>query len=360
MKILLIGAKKFPKSREGGVDIVIDHLADELKKQGHDVTVLVRKRRGIKVPKFYNGIRIKQIFTINRKSTDALIYSFFATLYAKFHKFDVIHFHALGNTFFLNFLKKTKKHIVVTIHGLDWKRSKFSKIGRKILLKSEEKVTKYANRIITLCESDQKHFITKYNLQTTMIPNGAKKPTFRDAKLIDANYGLQKDSYILFLARIVPEKGLHYLINAFNSIVCPSKKLVVAGGNSHSLDYYQKIVLLANNNPNIIFTGFVEGQVLDELFSNAFLYVLPSTIEGMPISLIEALSYKNICLCSDIDELLSVNSKNCHYFRSTDEKDLQEKLVDFMSNPKKEYLRENIFLDWEEVAKQTNDVYQKK
>lgn len=360
MKILLIGAKRFPNSREGGIDIVVSHLAEELTKQGHDVTILVRRKRGYKPPKTYNGIRIKSIFTINIKSTDAIIYSFFATIFAKFHRFDVLHFHALGNTLFLNLLRHTKKKIVATIHGLDWKRDKFSKIGKKILKKSEKRVAKYAHDIITLCPSDSSFFEETYSRHTTIIPNGVVVPKIVGADLIKEKFGLYKDSYILFLARIVPEKGLEYLIKAYNQIVNPTKKLIIAGGSSHSESYYNEMVLLAKNNKNIIFTGFVQGTILEELFSNAFFYVLPSTIEGMPISLIEALSYKNICLCSDIDELKSIGSKNCRYFKNSDVEDLSHILRKMMNDDKEAFIEENIFYSWKTVAELTADVYQRK
>lgn len=359
MKILMIGQKRYPNSRDGGIDVVVQNISEQLVKLGHEVTVLVRKRKDHKPPSEYNGVKIIEIFTMNFKRTDAIIYSYFATRYAKKNKFDVVHFHAEGNTLFLKKLRNAKdKKIVVTVHGLDWKRDKFKGIGRRILLKSEKAIVNYADNVITLCNNDKKYFSEKYNLDTTLIPNGFNRPVFLKPNIIKGKFKLIGNDYILFLARVVPEKGLHLLIDAYNLINNPKLKLVVAGGSSHSSEYYQEMVNKASNNKNIIFTGFVQGEELSELFSNAFLYVLPSTIEGMPLSLIEALSFEKICLCSDIEELKDIESKNIIYFKSEDISDLKNKLIE-LSDSNRTYKKESIFLDWQEVAKKTIELYER-
>ena len=360
MKILMIGQKRFPDSREGGIDVVVQNLALELVKLGHEVTVLVRRKKGYNPPKEYQGVKIKKIFTINSRRLDAIIYSFFATKYVKKAKVDVAHFHALGNTLFLRKLRNINdKKVVVTIHGLDWKRGKFKGLGNKILMKSERAVVKYAHEIITLCDNDKNYFKTKYSKDTLLIPNGVAVPQFFEPSIIKDKYGLSKTSYILFLSRIVEEKGVHFLIEAYNKISNPHLKLVIAGGSSHSIDYFNAVKNLANNNKNIIFTDFVKGKELHELFSNAAFYVLPSTIEGMPISLIEALSHKNVCLCSDIKELKDMKSSNIYYFQNKNVEDLKDKIT-WLMNEKKKYIDEQIFLSWTEVAKLTVDVYEKR
>ena len=358
MKILMIGAKKFPNSREGGIDIVVERLAVFMSQMGHDVTVLVRKRKGVEKFREFNGIKVVSIFTINKKSLDALVYSFFATRYAQRHHFDVVHFHAEGNTFFINKTKKLNSKIITTIHGIDWKRGKFKGLGKKILLKSEKRLAKYSDKIITLCENDAKYFKDTYNIDSFLIPNGVESNIhFLDGNLITKQFDIIPKKYILFLARIVPEKGLHYLIKAFKNIAKTNFQLVIAGGSSHSSLYYNEMVELAGNASNIIFTGFVSGDILSELFSNAFLYVLPSDIEGMPLSLIEALSYKNICLCSNIDELTGIKSSNCYFFKHGDVADLQIKLTEIMDNPPR-FKEEEIFLPWSRIAEKTINVYE--
>lgn len=355
MKIAMIGAKRVP-SREGGIDVVVDKLASGMAAKGQHVTLYVRKKKDVKAAKKYNGCTIKEVFTINTKSLDALVASFNATIAALCGNYDVVHFHATGNTFFLNLTKFSKKKIIVTIHGIDWKRSKFKGIGTKVLLKSEQRVVKYADEIITLCENDRDYFKETYNKETILIPNGFEKYQIIEPQLITKKFGLGKEDYILFLARIVPEKGLHYLIDAYNQIDIP-QKLVIAGGGSHSSEYYDEMKERAKNNPKIIFTGFVQGQMLEELFSNAYLYVLPSDIEGMPMSLLEALGHNRVCLVSDIREN-NVDSENSYFFKKGSVDSLKQKLVE-ISKSRKDYRENNSLMDWDSVVDKTIEVYKR-
>ena len=355
MKIAMIGPKRIP-SREGGIDVVVGRLSQELVKRGQDVTVYVRRKKGVKPQKSYEGVRLKEVFTINKKATDALVSSFLATLRGLWGGYDVLHFHALGNTCFLFLTAFSKKKIVVTIHGIDWKRSKFQGIGNKILHFSEKMVVRYADEIITLCQNDYDYFRETYGLETTLIPNGFERFPTREPRLITEQFGLRKEDYILFLARIVPEKGLHYLIEAYQKANIP-QKLVIAGGSGHSQDYYEQMRALAGDNPNILFTGFVQGELLAELYSNAYLYVLPSDIEGMPMSLLEALGYGRVCLVSDIREN-RVDEENSYFFRHGDVADLQTQL-EAISADRKNYQPSGSLLGWDEVTQKTLEVYGK-
>lgn len=149
---------------------------------------------------------------------------------------------------------------------------------------------------------------------------------------IGKKYGLKKDGYILFVARLVPEKGLHYLIEAFRKIHT-DKKLVIAGGSSHSFEYMEKVKKMAAKDKRILMTDFVQGRVLEELYSNAYIFVLPSDIEGMAISLLEAMSYGNCCLVSDIRENLEVVETKAVTFVKSDAEDLKNKLKELLNNP---------------------------
>ena len=354
MKIAMIGPKRIP-SREGGIDVVVGRLSSELARRGQDVTVYVRKKKGLEVPESWNGVRLKEVFTIDRKSTDALVSSFLATLKALLGHYDVIHFHALGNTCFLFLTAFTKKKVLVTIHGIDWKRSKFSGLGNQILKFSEKMVVHYADAIITLCDNDHDYFKETYGLETTRIPNGFERFPLRSPNVITEKYGLHREDYILFLARIVPEKGLHYLIKAYRQAGIP-QKLVIAGGSGHSEGYYREMQALAGDDPNILFTGFVQGETLAELYSNAYLYVLPSDIEGMPMSLLEALGYGRVCLVSDIREN-RVDPDNSYFFQKADTDDLREKLKEISRN-RKSYAPSQALMCWDEVAQKTLDLYE--
>lgn len=377
MKILMFGHKYVP-GREGGVEIVVAELAKRMAAEGHEVTLYNRRRRqgnGAPAPTEYEGCRLREVFTVNKRALDAPVYAYFATKravkQAKKEHLDVIHVHAEGPCLFLRKFGKpgSKKRakmprIVVTIHGLDWQRGKWGGLASAVLRYGEKQAVKYADDIIVLSESNRDYFRRTYGRETIYLPNGVAPATPHAAELITEKWGLGRDGYILFLARIVPEKGLHYLIDAWQSLrarVHTDKKLVIAGGASHSSDYYREIVDKCAGDDSIVMTGFVEGQTLAELYSNAALYVLPSDIEGMPMSLLEAISYGNTCLVSDIPENREVVGDGHLTFRHGDVSDLAAKLEAVLTG---EALRDRTAsgerkapATWDEITEKTLRVY---
>lgn len=194
----------------------------------------------------------------------------------------------------------------LTSAGLDWDREKWrGSVASKFIRGGEKNAVKYADEIIVLSKDVQKYFLETYGRETHFIPNGVNRPEVREAKLITDHFGLEKDSYILFLGRLVPEKGIRYLVEAFKNVKT-DKKLVIAGGSSDTDSFMEELKELAKGDDRILFTGFVQGAMLDELYSNAYIYTLPSDLEGMPLSLLEAMSYGNCCLVSDIPECAEV------------------------------------------------------
>lgn len=194
----------------------------------------------------------------------------------------------------------------LTSGGIDWQREKWqSGLGSKFIHQGEKNAAKYADEVIVLSKGVQDYFKETYGRKTHFIPNGVNRPQIREAKLISEQFGLEKDSYILFLGRLVPEKGIRYLVEAFKNIKT-DKKLVIAGGSSDTDSFMEELKELAKGDDRILFTGFVQGAMLDELYSNAYIYTLPSDLEGMPLSLLEAMSYGNCCLVSDIPECAEV------------------------------------------------------
>lgn len=371
MKIAMIGHKRIP-SREGGVEIVVEELSTRFVKKGHNVDVYNRKGKNVqdknadnqnKRIKEYKGIKIITIPTINKKGIDALIYSFFASLRTCFKKYDVIHYHAEGPCAMLWMPHLFKKRIVVTIHGLDWQRSKWGGFATKYIKFGEKMAVKYADEIIVLSENVKKYFKETYNRETNFIPNGVNKPQIRDAEIIKQKYNLEKDDYILFLARIVPEKGLHYLIDAYKQINT-NKKLVIAGGASHTNDYLEEIKKKASEDNRIILTGFVQGQELEELYSNCYLYCLPSDIEGMPISLLEAMSYGRNCLVSNIEENIQVTENYATSFEKSNIEDLKNKIQQCLEEKNRKTSDEisSYILNkynWDKVVEETEKLYKK-
>lgn len=370
MKIAMIGHKRIP-SREGGIEIVVDKLSTELVKRGHCVVAYNRKGHHVSGKEFenktdlkeYNGIKLKTVFTFENSKLNAIVYSILASIKASFSNYDVVHIHAEGPASMCWMPKLFGKRVIVTIHGLDWQRSKWGGFATKFLKFGEKMAAKHADEVIVLSKNVQQYFLDTYNRKTVYIPNGIEKPEIKDISIIHEKFGISKDDYILFLGRIVPEKGVHYLINAYKNIDT-DKKLVIAGGSSHTSDYMDELKTLAKEDKRIIFTDFVQGQTLEELYSNAYIYCLPSDLEGMPLSLLEAMSYGNCCLSSDIPECTEVYENKAVSFEKGNEKDLQEKLQMLLNNKNltDEYKSSaSDFIcgkfNWNDIVSKTLDLY---
>lgn len=337
----MFGQKRIP-SREGGVEIVVEELCTRMVALGHNVTCYNRGGHHVsgseydsKRLKEYKGIRLKTVPTIEKKGLAAVSSSFFAALCCAFGRYDIVHIHAEGPAFFAWLPKLFGKKVIVTIHGLDWQREKWkSGFGSTFIHQGEKNAVKYADEIIVLSKGVQDYFEKTYGRKTVFIPNGVSNHIEREPQIIKNEFGLGKDEYILFLGRLVPEKGIKYLIEAFKQ-VDTEKKLVIAGGSSDTSEFENEMKELAKEDKRILFTGFVQGQELEELYSNAYVYVLPSDLEGMPLSLLEAMSYGNCCLVSDIPECVDVVEDKALIFQKSDVNSLYTKLVDICCNSSK-------------------------
>ena len=372
MRICMLGHKRIP-SREGGIELVVEELAGRMVQLGHDVTCYNRGGHHVSGKKFdktkqstYKGIQLKTVPTIDKKGFAAMSSSFFGAIMAAFGRFDVVHFHAEGPCVMLWMPKLLGKRCVATIHGLDHQRAKWGKLARTYIMLGEKCAVKYADEIIVLSEGVRKYFKDTYHRETVFIPNGVNQPIIREANMITEKFGLKKDEYILFLGRIVPEKGVQYLIKAFKEVKT-DKKLVIAGGASDTASFYEEMRELASGDERILFTGFVQGQVLDELYSNAYVYTLPSDLEGMSISLLEAMSYGNCCLVSDIEECAEVVEDKAIVFKKADIDDLREKLQTVCDDENlvssyKEQAADYICkkYDWDIATDDTVSLYKKK
>lgn len=373
LNIAMFGQKRIP-SREGGVEIVVEELCSRMVAQGHNVTCYNRGGHHVsgseydsKRLKEYKGIRLKTVPTIEKKGLAAVSSSFFAALCCAFGKYDVVHIHAEGPAFFCWLPKLFHKRVIVTVHGIDWQREKWkSGFGSKFIHKGEKNAVKYADEIIVLSKGVQDYFEKIYGRKTVFIPNGVSNHIERKPQIIKNKFGLDKDEYILFLGRLVPEKGIKYLIEAFKQ-VDTEKKLVIAGGSSDTSEFENEMKEIAKEDKRILFTGFVQGQELEELYSNAYVYALPSDLEGMPLSLLEAMSYGNCCLVSDIPECAEVVEDKALIFKKADVKDLQSKLQDACDHSEKVDAHKKQAADficskynWDEIVQATLKLYRRK
>lgn len=372
MKIAMYGHKRIP-SREGGIEVVVEELCARMVQRGCEVTCYNRRGHHVAGSEFdqdagdvYRGIRLKSVPTVNRRGLAAFSSSFFAAIACAFGRYDVVHVHAEGPAIFCWIPKLAGKKVVCTIHGLDYARAKWGRIASALLLQGEKCAVRFADDIIVLNPAHRKYFARRYGRRTVCIPNGVERPKRLETDRIRKKWGLEKDGYILFVGRIVPEKGLRYLIRAYRR-VRTGKKLVIAGGTSDSGDFPQKLKKMAEGDDRILFTGFVEGQELGELYSNAYLYVLPSDLEGMPLTLLEAMSYGRCCLVSDIPECTEVTEDHAMIFRKSDENDLAGKLQYACDHAEEtaRYSREAADYicrkySWEDVTEKTLRVYRSK
>ena len=372
MKVAMLGHKVIP-SRRGGIENVLTSLCPLLVEAGVDVICYNRavdkvenEYVGTVADGEYRGVKLKTAWTINARGLSAMIASFTAAIAATFGKYDVIHFHAEGPCAAMWIPKLFGKRCVATVHGLDWQREKWGKgFASKYIRFGEKVMVKYADEIIVLSESAKAYFKETYNRDTVLIHNGIEKPVKKAADEITRRYGLTKEAYICMVCRLTAEKGVHYLIDAYNRVKT-DKKLVIAGDTSDTDAYVAMLKERAANNPNILFTGFISGDVLAEMYSNAYLVVHPSDIEGMSLSLLEALAYGNAVLCSDIPENTLVTEDHAMHFEKSNVDDLTKKLQALCDDEQlAQALRcgaDDFILgkyNWQDVATATQDLYRK-
>ena len=334
MKIAIIGHKRIP-SNEGGVEKGVEQHSVRMAARGHDVTAYNRGGHNIFGKEYdcdkrreYKGVRIITVPTTKGVSS-VPIYSFLATLHAAITRYDVVSYRASGSCVMIPLAKLLRLRVVASLHGIDSKRDKWGGFASRYLEFGERMAAKHADVCLVLSENMKNYITQRYGREPVLFANGIEKPDFYASQIIKDKYDLDKDSYILSLGRIVPEKGLHYLINAFRK--CHTvKKLVIAGGAEANQEYYSELKKLAEGDSRILFTGYVVGRETAELFSNAYIFAIPSNLEGMANALLEAMSYGNCCLVSDIPENTEVVSDKAVWFKTGDEGDLQKSFRCFL------------------------------
>ena len=370
-RVAMIGHKFIP-SRDGGVEVVVSNLAPHLAEIGYDVTCYNRTnkqfkklRKNGKLMREYRGVHLVWTPTVDRRGLAAMTSSVIATVMASFRRFDLVHFHTEGPCVLCWLPRLLGKKVVVTVHGLDHMRQKWGIFASAYIMQGEKAAVRHANSIIVLSKGVQTYFLEKYGRDTVLIPNGINPAEIQPACEITKQFGLVSREYILFLGRLVPEKGIHYLIKAYQKL-STDKKLVIVGGTSDTDDYVRQLYAMAGDTSSIIFTGFQEGIVAEELYSNAYLYVLPSDLEGMPLTLLEAMNYGCCCVTSDISECADVMDGCGVTFPHGNVEALRETLQDLCDHPDKAEANRSEArrvvsskYTWQEVTAQTDELYRK-
>lgn len=337
MRIAMIGHKRYG-SREGGVEVVVTELARRMAALGHEVTCYDRSGSDVMTgdaadgrERMVDGVRVVPVKTIDKKGLAALSSSYFATKMAIKDRPDVIHYHAEGPCVPLALAKRAGIRTVATIHGLDWQRAKWGRLASTYIKMGEKTAATKADGLIVLSEGVRHYFTETYGREAVFISNGVDAKGDLPASVIKEKWNLEKDSYLLYLGRLVPEKRPELLIEAFRALDT-SKRLVIAGGNSDTSAYEKELRAAAQGDNRIVFTGFVAGEPLAELYSNCYAYVLPSDVEGMPMSFLEAMAHGRCCVTSDIPECADVLAGNGVTFEKGSADSLRSALQDLLAD----------------------------
>lgn len=362
MKIIVVGTRGFPDV-QGGVESHCEHLSGELVKLGCDMTVFTRMPYTGSGERNYKGIKLIPVSCPRNKFLEAIVHTFKCVIKAKSMQPDILHIHSVGPSLFVPVARLLGMKVVVTNHGPDYMRKKWS-LPAKIFLKVCECMgVLFANEVITIADNIASDIKRKYGRESTVIPNGVKIPQKADSDIYIKKYGLEKQRYIFTLGRLVPEKGFDDLMDAFNMEGLEGWKLVIAGDADHEDNYSRNLKAKAQRYENIIMPGFLKGQPLNELFSHAGLFVIPSYYEGLPIVLLEAMSYGLSCIASGIPANRNVEMDGNRFYNVGDINALSAKILDFTRLTWNEAARDKQLhvivekYDWKIIAKKTLEVF---
>ncbi|MDP3965135.1 MAG: glycosyltransferase family 4 protein [bacterium] len=366
----MVGIKGIP-AHYGGMERHVEELSLRLAARGHQVSVYTRPYYTPKNRKNLRGIRLISLPTIRTKHLDAITHTAFATLHAIRNGAEVIHYHGGGASLvsFLPRLLKPSIKVVATFHSLERLHQKWGFFARIMLKLGEWSSVTFPHETIVVSRPLKKYLKKNYGADAMYIPNGIARDFTKKqpAEIISKKFGLVTDEYILTVARLIPPKGIHYLIEAYHQLKT-DKKLVIVGGSSYTDEYVTQVREAAANNPNIVFTGFQNGKTLAELYSNAYVFVIPSEVEGLPLSLLEATGFGKRSLASNIPanlEVLKSGKEILGYtFKNKDVADLRTKLQQIIRQPSTSQklgraAQKLVFrkFDWKSITSQTEEVY---
>ncbi len=360
MKIAFIGQKGIP-AKNGGVERHVEFLSSQLKNLGHEV--LVYNRCGYTPEQLDNLNGVKLIYKpfINQKNLANITHTFLSSLDVLHRKQDIIHYHGVGPSLLL-WLPKIfcpQAKIVATLHSFDYDNEKWSRFAKMMLRLGEKAMFAWADAVIVLTPATQEYVKQKYGRETWLIPNGTELSSEQGDSFLSA-LGLEPKNYIFSASRLIKLKGLQYLIPVFKGLKT-EKKLVIAGDG----EYEEELKKLAAGDERIIFVGNQSGEALRQLYANSYLFAQTSEMEGLSLSLLEAMGHKCACLASDINGNKEALRDTGFYFKSRDTKDLEEKLNYILSHPEEveekaaaAYERACQEYDWRQIAAKTAQSYQ--
>lgn len=358
MRIFVIGTRGIPNIL-GGVETHCEELFPRIAAKGYDTTVICRSNYVKESLESYLGVKVITVKSPKKKSLEAIIHTFRAILKAKRGNADILHIHAIGPAILTPFARLLGLKIVFTHHGPDYDRNKWGKLAKFMLKLGERMGCIFANEVIVISEVINQLIKQKHNRQDAhLIYNGVSSPNFINSTDYLSSLGLEPQKYIFAMGRFVPEKNFHQLINSYSRIKNKEYKLVLAGDADFEDTYSKRLKKIAKKE-GVILTGFIKGDKLNELLTHAKLFILPSSHEGLPIALLEAMSYKLPVIVSDIPANLEVGLNDNCYFPVDNEYELTKKIDSFLT---KECIDLDYIMDkynWDFISDQVIAVYKK-
>ena len=360
MRIAFLAVKNI--MRGGGIEKYTSELGSRLVQRGHDVTVYTTRHYG-DVPDGYLGMRIIGVPSLARPCMQKLSASAAAAVNSIWRKkYDIVHFHSFAPGAFAWLPRLRGSKCVLQLHSLEWKRKRWGAVGYSVVRILERLALSQSHVYTAVSQTQCDFYRTHRGIHMQYIPTAADvKPKTEPRELY--RLGLEPNAYVLFACRLVPEKGAHYLVSAFRRLKT-DMKLVIAGDVQGASDYKQRLFELAQGDPRILFPGFVEGRLMEELFSHCYLYAQPSEVEGLSLSILEAMSYGHCCLVSDIPENLEAIGDAGIHFASRDVGDLENHLRRLLDHPEevaavnagaKDRIRQHY--SWGSISEQMEKLY---
>lgn len=375
MKIAMIGQKGMP-AVFGGVERHVHDLSLHLAKNGHEVTVYSRAwYTGKNINHDYEGVKIKILPTLHTKHLDAIVHTFLATWHAMFNDFEIIHYHGVGPSLmsWLPRIFAPHSQVIVTFHSIDRYHQKWNWLARFFLRLGEWCACKFPHKTITVSRTLEKYCANEFNVKTFYIPNGVPSfgPVMSDEML--AQFGLEKNKYLVMISRLIPHKGAHILVEAFVKLKQEFKddekirdlKLAIVGGGVYTDKYVRNLHRLAGACNDIIFTDFQAGDNLEQLYTHALALVHPSLNEGLPITVLQAMAYGRPVLVSNLAEHRELIDDNRFIFKENDVNNLKRKMQEFLLLPDEEKNKAgeanksttNNVYHWEKIVPQIEELY---
>ena len=371
MKIAMIGQKGIP-ARTGGIERHVEELSKELVERGHEVLVFCRSWYVWPISD-YEGVNCIKTRSIPTKHFDAISHTFTSILRAARENVDVFHIHGVGPALlsWLPRILRPSAKVIVTFHCIDRHHQKWNWFARFMLAMGEKIACAAPNATISVSKTLQAYTRMSYSADTKYIPNGTQIPmTDSDPKLLEV-FSLTPNKYLMMCARLVKHKGAHTLIEAWKKLskdqpeLVTGKKLAIVGGSAFTDSYVKSLEEMVKDDPTIVLTGTQTGEVLHALFANSYAVVHPSESEGLPIAVLEAMSYGKCVLSSDIPENLEITKDHGLTFRTSDVDDLasnmalmltQSDIVQTVGEEARTFVAKGY--DWKDIAETTEYLYE--